>query len=325
MSVHASAIVAAGIVVAAFLVGSISAWSPVRRMRNDLARIRHLAEHDPLTGLPNRGAAQRHFRQLVDTKRACAAVLIDLDGFKEINDTWGHHAGDAHLSAVADRLAAGCRPIGGYAARLAGDEFLLLLPPADSATVLRQVATLLARVGAPLTVPVDDVTTIICTPGASAGIALAEADTIWAELLRRADIALYQAKTRRGRATLYTPGMAQPAPATPPSRRVHTGRTAASAADGHSSHLIHASGTAADVPERRDRAVITGLRDYVARCDGFGTIQKNDAAWMKTSYLDEIVGYRVDASASVSAYQDVGPGGFRARRSAGRLWDELGV
>jgi len=244
MSAQASAIVAAAIGVAGFLLGSVSAWHPVRRMREELSRFRHLAEHDPLTGLPNRGAAQRHFRLHRASGRACAAVLVDLDGFKAVNDTWGHHAGDAHLSAVADRLAAGCRPIGGFAARLAGDEFLLLLPRTDSDTVLRQVTTLLDRLGAPVALRIDDTATISCRPGASAGIALAEPDTTWADLLRRADIALYQAKTRRGRATLYTPGMFQPAPETPTSGTARAGRTATARANGHSSG--------------RDRAVLTG-------------------------------------------------------------------
>ncbi|MFL6115515.1 MAG: GGDEF domain-containing protein [Catenulispora sp.] len=244
MSAQATAIVAAGIGVAGFLLGSVSAWQPVRRLREELTRFRHLAEHDPLTGLPNRGAAQRHFRHQTATGRACAAVLVDLDEFKAVNDTWGHHAGDAHLTVVADRLAAGCRPIGGFAARLAGDEFLLLLPPADSDTVLRQVTTLLDRLGAPVALPVNDTATITCTPGASAGIALAGPDTAWADLLRRADIALYQAKTRRGRATLYTPGMFQPPPATPTSGPAHARRTATAGAGGHWSG--------------RDRAGITG-------------------------------------------------------------------
>ena len=210
MFAQASAMAAAGAGTVGFVLGSVPALPLLRRLRTETVRARHLAEHDPLTGLPNRCGAQRHFHDQAAAGQACAAVLLDLDGFKAINDTWGHHVGDAHLTAVADRLTAGCRPIGGFAARLAGDEFLLLLPPVDPDTVLRQVTVLLARLGAPLALPVDDTTTITCTPGASAGIALPEPETTLADLLRRADIALYQAKALRGRAMLYTHGMRQP-------------------------------------------------------------------------------------------------------------------
>jgi diguanylate cyclase (GGDEF)-like protein len=210
MSVHAPAIAALSAGAAGFLLGSVAAWPPVRRLRTEVARARHLAEHDPLTELPNRCGAQRHFRVQAAARRSCAAVLLDLDDFKAVNDSWGHHVGDAHLTAVADRLAAGCQPIGAFAARLAGDEFLLLLPPADPETVLRQVTAVLDRVGAPLVLPFDDTTAITSTPRASAGVALPEPDITWADLLRRADIALYQAKTQRGRAVLYTHDMYQP-------------------------------------------------------------------------------------------------------------------
>lgn len=210
MSVPASAIAASGAGIAGFVLGSVSAWPRIRLLRTEVVRARHLAEHDPLTELPNRCGAQRHFRSQAAAGRACAAVLLDLDGFKAVNDNWGHHVGDAHLTAVADRLAAGCRQIGALAARLAGDEFLLLVPPADPDTVLRQVTALLARVEAPLVLPFDDTTAITSTPRASAGVALPESDTTWAELLRCADIALYQAKTQRGHAVLYTHGMSQP-------------------------------------------------------------------------------------------------------------------
>jgi diguanylate cyclase (GGDEF)-like protein len=225
MFTHASVILAA---LAGFLLGCTAVGPQLRRMRTEMDRTRFLAEHDPLTGLPNRRAAQRHFQLQVAAGRSSAAVLIDLDGFKAVNDTWGHQAGDAQLTAVADRLAAGCQPISAFAARLAGDEFLLLLPPADPETVLRQVTALLARLGAPLALPVDDTTAITCTPDASAGIALPESDTTWVDLLRRADIALYQAKTHRGRAVLYTPGMHHPAPGDarlgPPLREQNAGR-----------------------------------------------------------------------------------------------------
>jgi diguanylate cyclase (GGDEF)-like protein len=197
---------------AGFGLGCLVAWPHVRRMRTEVADARHLAVHDPLTGLPNRAGAQRHHRLQGAAGRAPVAVLLDRDDFKAVNDTWGHQAGDAQLCAVADRLTAGCRPTGAFAARLAGDEFLLLLPEAGPNVALRDVTAILTRLSAPLKLPVAGTTAIICTPGASAGIALPGPGTTWTELLRQADIALYQAKTRRGHAVLYTPGMHQPTP-----------------------------------------------------------------------------------------------------------------
>jgi diguanylate cyclase (GGDEF)-like protein len=203
-------VAAASALIAGFLLGAICAWPKLRGMRTELAATRWLAEHDPLTGLPNRACAQRHHELQVAAGNAHAAVLIDLDGFKAVNDTWGHQAGDAQLTAVAERLAAACTSIGALASRLAGDEFLLLLPHSDPHAVLEHVNTILARVSKPITLPVQDAITITATPTASAGIALPESGNTWADLLRRADIALYRAKATPGHAVLYTRGMQQP-------------------------------------------------------------------------------------------------------------------
>jgi diguanylate cyclase (GGDEF)-like protein len=203
---------AAAALIAGFLLGAVCAWPKLRRTRTELASARWLAEHDPLTGLPNRAGAQRRHQLRVAAGQAYAAVLLDLDGFKAVNDTWGHRTGDAHLSAVAQRLAAACTPTGGLAARLGGDEFLLLLPHTDPHTAFEHVTAILAQLGEPMTLPVEDTTTITATPSASAGVALPEPGSTWADLLHRADIALYQAKTRPGHAVLYTRGMRQPLP-----------------------------------------------------------------------------------------------------------------
>jgi diguanylate cyclase (GGDEF)-like protein len=200
----------AAAVVAGFLVGSGSIRTKLRRMRAELADIRRLAERDPLTGLPNRSGVQRHHRQEVAAGRAHSAVLLDLDRFKAINDTWGHQAGDAHLISVAERLAAACLPIGAMASRLAGDEFLLLVPETNRDTLVKQVAAILAALAAPLRLPAEDAATITVTPSASAGIALPGPGSTWTDLLRRADIALYHAKTLRGRVVLHTAGMRHP-------------------------------------------------------------------------------------------------------------------
>jgi diguanylate cyclase (GGDEF)-like protein len=196
--------------VCGYLLGRICARSRSRRLRTDLAAARWLAEHDQLTGLLNRAGAEHHYETETAAGRALTAVLIDLDGFKAVNDTWGHHVGDAELGAVADRLAAACVPLGAVATRLAGDEFLLLIPDTDPDAVQEVVQAVLTRLGAPMTLVVVDDLPVSITPRASAGIALPEGNGAWAPLLRCADIALYQAKTVRGRAVLYTPGMQQP-------------------------------------------------------------------------------------------------------------------
>jgi len=205
------ALAAATTLITGFLLGAIRARPELRRIRAELAAARRLAEHDPLTGLPNRAGARRHLDLQVAAGTAQIAVLIDLDGFKAVNDTWGHQIGDAQLAAVADRLAAACSLIGALASRLGGDEFLLLLRPADLPTVLGQVTAILAGLGKPMTLRTRDAVTVILSPGASAGIALPETGSAWADLLRHADIALYRAKARPGRAVLYTCGMQQPA------------------------------------------------------------------------------------------------------------------
>ena len=194
-----------------FILGIRLARSRLRRLRAELVAARWLAEHDPLTGLLNRAGAQRHHAQQVAAGKAHVVVLIDLDDFKAVNDSWGHQAGDAQLAAVADRLATACSKVDAIASRLAGDEFLLLLSSTDMEVVTRQVTAVLAGLREPTTLPVRDGGTVIVTPSASAGIALPESGSTWTDLLRRADIALYRAKALRGRAEVYTRSM-QPLP-----------------------------------------------------------------------------------------------------------------
>ena len=100
----------------------------VRRAAGEAAHARWLADHDALTGLPNRTAARQHYQHAAQAGRPPAAALLDLDDFKTVNDTWGHQVGDAHLVTVGERLAAACRDVGARAFRLGGDEFVLLLP-----------------------------------------------------------------------------------------------------------------------------------------------------------------------------------------------------
>ncbi|MFI1394788.1 putative bifunctional diguanylate cyclase/phosphodiesterase [Streptomyces sp. NPDC020681] len=158
---------------------------------------------DPLTGLPNRQwLLERTWAALEDAEGSgarSALVLIDLDRFRSVNDTLGHLAGDRLLVQIADRLRLAL-PRGAEAARLGGDEFAVLLPTADSTTSAQRVARLLV---ADLSSPLDlDGLTLVLE--ASAGVAVFPDHAQDAEgLLRRADVAMYQAKRDRTGVEVY--------------------------------------------------------------------------------------------------------------------------
>jgi len=193
-----------------FLLGAACRCPKLRRARAELAAARRLAEHDALTGLPNRAGLQHHHQRLIAAGSVPAAVLLDLDDFKSVNDTWGHQAGDALLTAVADRLVRGCGPLDAVAGRLSGDEFLLLLPQATAPAALEAVRALLSELGEPIAIPVEEFGSVTVLATASAGIALPEQTSGWNDLLCRADVALYHAKVQRGHVVLHTTGMRQP-------------------------------------------------------------------------------------------------------------------
>ncbi|MFE1286132.1 putative bifunctional diguanylate cyclase/phosphodiesterase [Streptomyces sp. NPDC058751] len=158
---------------------------------------------DPLTGLPNRQwLLERTWTALDDAERVgarSALMLIDLDRFRSVNDTLGHLAGDRLLLQIAERLR-NALPRGAEAARLGGDEFAVLLPVADSTTSATRVArNLVATLGSPL--DLDGLTLVL---EASAGLAVFPDHALDAEgLLRRADIAMYQAKRDRTGVEVY--------------------------------------------------------------------------------------------------------------------------
>ncbi len=163
-------------------------------------RLRYEASHDALTGLPNRAefesqlqcTAQRAQRR---SDRLFALLMVDLDGFKSVNDNFGHQVGDRLLAGVAERLRRCIRP-GDEVARLGGDEFGVLLreidSPSEAAVVARRIQNELA-------------TPFPCGPrqvavGAGIGVAIASEDYEQpADLVRDADAAMYRAKAR-GRA-----------------------------------------------------------------------------------------------------------------------------
>jgi diguanylate cyclase (GGDEF)-like protein len=162
------------------------------------------ARHDALTGLANRELfRERSVRALEESQRtstALAIMMIDLDHFKEINDTLGHQVGDELICEVAHRLE-DARPEGATVARLGGDEFAVLLPDIPDLSVAEDVATyLLSVLGKSFSV--GGVRLVV---QASLGIALApdHGDDVHT-LMRRSDIALYEAKRERARFCAYS-------------------------------------------------------------------------------------------------------------------------
>lgn len=194
----------------AFLLGRTTTRPALRRLRRDLAAALHQAHHDPLTGLPNRGHAAGLFTERAVHAQATTVALIDLDHFKSVNDTHGHDAGDALLTAVAERLSTAAADHGGVAARLAGDEFLLLLPAADGDHI-HPVAAALVALTPPIAVTTADGAVATITARASAGLTIFDglAGT-FTGVLRQADIALYHAKQQHDRIAVYHPGLHMP-------------------------------------------------------------------------------------------------------------------
>jgi diguanylate cyclase (GGDEF)-like protein len=159
---------------------------------------RNAALHDHLTGLPNRALFRdRLDHGIAQAKRhrwILAVMFVDLDNFKNINDTYGHQAGDAVLQTVAMRLAHNTRNED-TVSRYGGDEFLYLLTPLHERKDIAMIAAKILRaIRAPCDVPVRDAIVNLC-PEASIGISVFPKDgASAAELIKRADEAMYGAK-----------------------------------------------------------------------------------------------------------------------------------
>ncbi len=170
-------------------------------------QLRQLAFHDPLTLLANRSL----FRNRVDhalalsrlAQQQVAVVFLDLDNFKNVNDSMGHDAGDRLLQTAAQRLVKCTRPTD-TVARLGGDEFGILLEGiSDHASIEQIVASIIESFNQPLQLDGNDIYV-----GATIGVAFSEADDDTEQLLRNADIAMYSAKAAgKARYAVFQPRM----------------------------------------------------------------------------------------------------------------------
>lgn len=168
-----------------------------RAVTRQVTAARALADRDPLTGLPNRRALIAEVGTRLTTGTPTVLVLLDLDGFKTVNDTYGHPVGDDLLTVVAARLRTAVAP-DGYAARLAGDEFVVLLPRRNAESTYA-VTALLGRLGEPVALAAATL-----RPRASAGVATtSDSCASWRELITRADRALYRAKASGKNVAVY--------------------------------------------------------------------------------------------------------------------------
>ena len=179
--------------------GWVATYEDVTAQRNAEARIEHLAAHDPLTNLMNRASFNDHLQSLVagrSSGQTSAILLLDVDHFKNVNDTMGHPAGDELLRQIAERLRATIREKD-IVSRLGGDEFAILLcrtssPDAVDALVKR----MLPLINAPYQILGSKITASM-----SIGVSLIQDGLADPEkLMRQADLALYHAKAN-GRAT----------------------------------------------------------------------------------------------------------------------------
>lgn len=175
-----------------------------RDRRRQLDHAILLATHDPLTGLPNRTLFQKRLEESLGGAQRVAVLLIDLDRFKEVNDTLGHARGDDLLVEVGQRLRSALEE-SDLVARLGGDEFALYIEAVDDAEILRRVERLLMALRRPFSLAGVDVDL-----DASIGVATPDAPALGAiDLLRRADVAMYAAKGAHESIAFYSPDLDQ--------------------------------------------------------------------------------------------------------------------
>jgi diguanylate cyclase (GGDEF)-like protein len=166
------------------------------------ARWRHQATHDSLTGLPNRSlfsVALNSALHHAGTSNPTRLVVCDLDNFKQVNDTWGHVAGDELLRVIAERMASSVRA-NDVVARISGDEFALLLNDADEAVAAEVANRVMAAVMVPVCLPSGS----MVVPSISMGIAANDRGENVGQLMTRADATMYRAKALGGRQVMHS-------------------------------------------------------------------------------------------------------------------------
>ena len=188
----------------------IAVQTDVTQLHDAKLALAHQASYDDLTGLPNRSLFNDRITQLMASStrhnKSFALLFVDLDRFKEVNDTLGHQIGDMLLREVSKRLQEGVRQED-TVARIGGDEFVVLLPDTHAEGAQAVAANLLARLREPMQLE----QTLSYRPMASVGLSVFPQDGDTPDLLlRNADLAMYAAKIDgRNRMTAYVPQMSQ--------------------------------------------------------------------------------------------------------------------
>jgi diguanylate cyclase (GGDEF)-like protein/PAS domain S-box-containing protein len=188
--------------------GFLGVFTDVTIRKEMEARLRHLAHNDTLTGLANRVLFTTSIEEALARRKSSSkhlsVLLLDLDGFKTVNDTFGHQTGDELLAAVSQRLS-GCLRFGDVAARLGGDEFAVLLETSTRTETLAVAERILNTLDGPLALGRAHVVVT-----ASIGVVHADSYQNPQALLRDADVAMYTAKTSgKNRIVVFRPAMQQ--------------------------------------------------------------------------------------------------------------------
>ena len=199
----------------------------ISRLEREVADLRHFAYHDGLTGLPNRSLLldrlNRTIAQAARQHKQTAVLLLDLDGFKTVNDRFGHAAGDQLLQQVAQRLLASVRKADTIS-RYGGDEFVVLLPDVEARNSVSEVAhKIRARLDEPFEVGGHSMVVAACIGTATYPWDGARAE----DLLERADMAMYLAKSHAHLAarSIRAPYRMQLGPVAPTSKTPDTADT----------------------------------------------------------------------------------------------------
>lgn len=167
-------------------------FSDIRELKQKQNELNWIANHDPLTNIPNRRLFHQRLSQACAQSRRdktpLALCMLDLDGFKPVNDLWGHDAGDALLIEIARRLQHSVRA-DEIVARLGGDEFVMFFRSPEGQRVFNRIREVIAR---PVTLPGGMETRVTASMGVAWFVSEDAVDET--TLLQRADEALYQSK-----------------------------------------------------------------------------------------------------------------------------------